>query len=218
MAVPYNVFHVPDFGRPHELDVFHVKEPSVEDLLYLHKRQEILEANKGAGRSPSNQDKVYHAVGPSPKDVPVRGGMGKARNDPANPDSDVPSEQYGEKTPESFYDGTAHRVYMCSSDEKRRAAATIGEIGTTCSSTPSVPPHLMKHLTAAEAVIAKNRQYGSPIPPAIFRRSPLVLNIGGLTAENNWVVINGQAKMYNLETYVDVLRPMGNLQVSIIIL
>jgi hypothetical protein len=138
------------------------------------------------------------------------------RNDPANPDSDVPSEQYGEKTPASYYDGTAHRVYMCTSEEKKRAMATVSELGTTCSSVPSIPPHLRKQLASSEAIIAKNRQYGSPISPAIFRRSPLVLNIGGLTAENNWVVINGQAKMYNLETYVDVLRPMGNLQVSFV--
>ncbi len=238
-AVKYNVFHLPPFGPPKELDVNHVVEPTIEELDYLMKRQTRLEAAGGAGRRADNAKNRF--IPANTEIVAPRGGVGKGGPGDAsqNADPNLQSSAYGQPTPAEFYDRVAHRVYGCSWAEKfgdRSSCSAHREDGDrfesssqpkkksevkVCSGDTCVGADGSSESTdkktsdqSADEAAELEREYNKPVPREVFKRRPLVLNVGGISSEQNWVSVNAQPSSKVIQYgQVDVIRKMHDLKV-----
>lgn len=221
--VKYNVFHVPAFGAPRELDVEHVPEPTVDQVIFQNEHRIRLEALGGAGRRSENKLKRF-IPDASTYTIP-RGGIGQAGPGPVpeEPDPNVASSLYGQPTPKEFYERNAHRKYVCSHKEKKEYSSCKDRRyvdddsmrymhkGTQSKSNAEVCDGLF--CPNAESRSDTDSSFDTPVPREIFRRSPLVLNIGGISAVQEWVTVNSQASSYQLPVgHVDIIRRMHDLK------
>ena len=74
-----------------------------------------------------------------------------------------------------------------------------------------------RHYTGSESTPNKNdgttsSAFTAPIKPEILERDPLLLNIGAMRRESDWIAVNSQASsQFGYSNEIDVVRKMHNL-------